>query len=106
MTRGPSAKLGTLKDQADIGSYLKMNLFSYYMEHQFAFKKHPVIGPEDGSLTPEDLKALVEYAKPLQMDVLGNQQSFGHFGHILKHPEFAELRETGDILSPVNEKSY
>ncbi|MDD4873302.1 MAG: glycoside hydrolase family 20 zincin-like fold domain-containing protein, partial [Kiritimatiellae bacterium] len=106
MTRGPSAKLDTLKGQADIGSYLKMNLFSYYMEHQFAFKKHPVIGPEDGSLTPEDLKVLIEYARPLQMDVLGNQQSFGHFGNILKHPEFAGLRETDGILCPVKEESY
>lgn len=106
VTRGPSPKLGMLKFQADVGSYLKMNLFTYYMEHQFAFKKHPMIGPPDGSLTPEELKALVDYAKPLHVDILGNQQSFGHFYHILKHPEFAELRETSGILCPVKEGTY
>ena len=40
------------------------------------------------------------------MDILGNQQSFGHFGAILAHPEFAAARETGDVLSPVKEETY
>ncbi len=106
ITRGPSPKMGVLKLQADVGSYLKLNLFTYYMECQFAFKKHPVIGPPDGSLTSEELKALVDYAKPLHVDILGNQQSFGHFGNILKYPEFAALRETPGILCPVKEETY
>jgi hexosaminidase len=106
MTRGPSSKLETLQFEAGLGAYLKMNLMTYYMEHQFAFKKHPKIGPQDGSLTPEDLAALVAFAKPRSMDILGNQQSFGHFAHILKHPEYAALRETADILCPVKEESY
>ena len=62
---------------------------TYYMEYQFAFKKHPNIGPTNGSLTPQDLSALVAYAKPLHLDVLGNQQSFGHFG---AHPEPSRIR--------------
>lgn len=106
MTRGPSSKLETLKFEAAMGSYLKMNLMTYYMEHQFAFKKHPKIGPKDGSLTPEDLAALVAFAKPLGMDILGNQQSFGHFANILKHPEYANVRETDGIICPVKEESY
>ncbi len=106
MTRGPSSKLESLKHQIDLGSLLKMNLMTYYMEHQFHFNKHPVIGPKDGSLEPEDLKAWVAYARSRQMDVLGNQQSFGHFAHILRHEEYAHLRETGGILCPVKEESY
>ncbi|NUQ62098.1 MAG: beta-N-acetylhexosaminidase, partial [Pirellulales bacterium] len=106
MTRGPSSKLDTLKLEVLLGSEMKMNLFTYYMEHQYAFKKHPAIGPANGSLTPEDLAALVEYARPLGVDILGNQQSFGHFYHILKHDEYAELRENESILCPVKEESY
>jgi hypothetical protein len=106
MTRGPAATLDTLRREVDLGAALKMNLFTYYMEHQFAFKKHPAIGPKDGSLEPRELAALVSYAKPLGMDILGNQQSFGHFGAILAHPEFAAARETGDVLSPVKEETY
>jgi hexosaminidase len=106
MTRGPSSKLETLKFEADLGAYFKYNLMTYYMEYQFAFKKHPKIGPPDGSLTPEDLAALVAYAKPRQLDILGNQQSFGHFGRILKHPEYAALREGSDVVCPVKEETY
>lgn len=106
MTRGPSSTLDTLKFEASLASYLKLNLMTYYMEYQFAFKKHPRIGPPDGSLTPEELAALVKYVKPLHIDVLGNQQSFGHFGQILRHPEYAALRETAHILTPVREETY
>ncbi|HOY58880.1 MAG TPA: glycoside hydrolase family 20 zincin-like fold domain-containing protein [Verrucomicrobiota bacterium] len=106
MTRGPSSRLETLQFEASIGSFLKFNLMTFYMEYQYAFEKHPRIGPPDGSLTPDELSALVAYAKPLQIDILGNQQSFGHFGHILKHPEYAALRETADVLTPVREETY
>lgn len=106
MTRGPSSKLETLKSEAALASSLKLNLMTFYMEYQYAFRKHPKIGPPDGSLTPEDLSALVTYARSLQVDILGNQQSFGHFGHILKHPEYAALRETADVLTPVREETY
>jgi hypothetical protein len=106
MTRGPSSKLDTLKHEADWGAHLKMNLFTYYMEYQYAFRKHPVIGPPDGSLEPKDLTALVNYAQPLHVDILGNQQSFGHWARILEHEEYARLRETPHILTPVKEESY
>ena len=106
LTRGPSSTLDTLKTEASLASYLKLNLMTYYMEYQFAFKRHPKIGPPNGSLTPQELLALVNYVKPLHLDVLGNQQSFGHFGQILKHPEYAPLRETPDVLTPVREGTY
>jgi hypothetical protein len=106
LTRGPSSTLDTLKFEASLGSYLKLNLMTYYMEYQFAFKKHPNIGPTNGSFTPQELSALVDYVKPLHLDVLGNQQSFGHFGQILSHPENAALRETPDVLTPVHEETY
>ena len=106
MTRGPSSTLETLKFESSLGAYLKLNLMTFYMESQYAFKKHPQIGPPDGSLTPEDLAALVEFVKPLHLDILGNQQSFGHFGAILKHPEFAALRENSDVLTPAREGTY
>ncbi len=106
LTRGPSSTLDELKHEVALGAGLKLNLFTYYMEHQFAFASHPDIGPPEGSLLPGDLKALVEAARPQHVEVLGNQQSFGHFGHILKHKQFEALRETGGILNPVNEDTY
>ena len=106
LTRGPSTLLSVLQREVAIGAEVKMNVFTYYMEHQFAFTKHPVIGPEGGSLTADELRRLVDLARRYGVDILGNQQSFGHFYHILKHEEYAHLRETGGILCPVKEESY
>jgi hypothetical protein len=106
MTRGPSSTLGTLKFEVSLGAFLKLNLMTFYMESQYAFKKHPKIGPPEGSLTPQDLSVLVVFAKPLGLDILGNQQSFGHFSQILKHPEYARMRETDNVLTPVREETY
>ena len=106
MTRGPSSRLDTLRFEASLCASLKMNLLTYYMEYQYAFAKHPEIGPKDGSLTPAELAALVAYGQPRHVEILGNQQSFGHFSHILKHPRYAPLQETPDVLCPTNEQSY
>jgi len=106
ITRGPNPTLKTLESEIRMASLLKMNFFTYYLEHQYEFKKHPVIGPKDGSLKPKEVKALVKYAEPYQVEIIGGQQSFGHFYHILKHQEYANLRETEHILDPTNEESY
>lgn len=106
MTRGPSTKLSSLQRSIQLGAYFKHNLWTYYMEYQYAFRKHPDIGPPNGSLQPEELKALVEFAKKYHIEILGNQQSFGHFGWILRREKYAHLRETSDVLTPVREETY
>jgi hypothetical protein len=106
LTRGPSSTLDTLRFEASLAAQFKLNLMTYYMEYQFRFKKHPGIGPTNGSLSAQDLTQLVQHAKPLQLDILGNQQSFGHFGAILSHPAYAGLRETPHVLTPVREETY
>ena len=106
ITRGPSPTPPTLQREVDLSALLRMNFFTYYLEHQYAFSKHPLIGPKDGSLKPEELKALVDYAADRGIEVIGNQQSFGHFGNILQHEEYKALRETPDILNPMSEQTY
>ncbi|MGC8643267.1 MAG: glycoside hydrolase family 20 zincin-like fold domain-containing protein, partial [Isosphaeraceae bacterium] len=106
LTRGPSALPTTLERELDLGASIKFNMFTYYMEYQYAFQKHPDIGPLDGSLRPEDLARLVARGKARGIEILGNQQSFGHFGHILASARYAPLRETADVLSPMKDETY
>ena len=106
LTRGPSTKLAQLERDAARGAMLKLNVFTYYMQHQFAFTRHPIIGPLGGSLTPDELAALVEFARPLGVHVMGNQQSFAHMQHTLAHEAYAHLREDPRTLSPVREETY
>ncbi len=106
LTRGPSTRPGALERELDLGSDLKLNMFTYYMEYQYAFKKHPLIGPEDGSLRPEELAQLVAQGSSRGIEILGNQQSFGHSGHTLAIARYAPLRETADVLTPMKEETY
>jgi len=52
------------------------------------------------------LKELVRYAEQYHVDIIGNQQSFGHFEDILRHDRYAHLRETPYLLCPTIEESY
>ncbi len=106
ITRGPSTNFAELKRDVTRGAMLKLNLFTYYMQHQFAFTKHPLLGPTDGSLTPAELAGLVEHGQPLGVEILGNQQSFAHMQHTLAHPEYAHLKQDERTLSPVHEGTY
>jgi len=106
ITRGPSPRLATLQGEVALGAWFKLNVFTYYLEHQFAFRSHPLIGPRDGSLTPDELTALVAFAAPRHVAVLGNQQSLGHCEHILKHARYRHLAETRRILTPVRAETY
>ena len=106
LTRGPSTKLESLERSLALGAFFKYNLWTYYMEYQFAFSKHPEIGPPDGSLTPAELQALVKTGHRFGVEIIGNQQSFGHFQWILRHEKFAHLREKPHLLTPVREETY
>lgn len=106
ITRGSSPTLETLQRQVSLGAGFKMNLFSYYLEYQFAFEKHPLIGPKDGSLTAAELKALVAYAQELNVNILGSQQSLAHLDRILHLEPYKHLAETGWVISPAKEETY
>lgn len=106
LTRAISSTLPTMQHEIRTGSLLKYNFWTYYMEDQFAFKKHPDIGPKGGQLTPEELKALVEYSTKYNMEIVGNQQSFGHFEKILKLPAYKHLAESAEVIDPQNEETY
>ena len=106
LTRGPSPHLEMLLFETDLGAQLKQNMFTYYMEDQFEFKKHPKISPLNGSLMQDDFKKWIAFAATRHQVILGNQQSFGHHYKQLAKPEYAHLGEAGYILSPVVEEVY
>ena len=106
LTRGESSTLPMLQSEVRLGSLLKMNFWTYYMENQYAFAKHPDIGPPGGCLLPDGLKTLVEYAGRYSVQIVGNQQSFGHMEKILELPAYKNLAESPGALDPTNEATY
>ncbi len=106
LSRNASPLLKSLFEACDLGASFKQNMFTYYMEDQYEFKKHPKISPKDGSLMQDELRQWVEYAAKRHLTILGCQQSFAHSEKILAIPEYQHLGEAGYILSPTVEEVY
>lgn len=108
ISRGPVPTLSYIKRQLRTMASFKLNMHSFYMEHTFASTEHPLIGPDGGSLTPAEIKELVAYAKSYHIELVPEQQTFGHLHKALKFEKYNSLAEVpyGDVLSPQQEGSY
>ena len=108
ISRGPVPTVDYIKRQLRTLAAYKLNLHSFYMEHAFSSTSHPLIGPEGGSLTPAEIHELVAYAKKYHIELVPEQQTFGHLHKALKLEKYNPLAETpyGDVLSPQQEGTY
>jgi hexosaminidase len=108
ISRGPVPTLDYIKRQLRTEAFFKLNMHSFYMEHTLASESHPLIGPPGGSLTPADIRELVAYARRFHVELVPEQQTFGHLHKALRLEKYADLAETpyGDVLSPQQEGSY
>lgn len=108
ISRGPVPTVDYVKRQLRTFAAFKLNMHSFYMEHTFASDAHPLIGPAGGSLTPAEIRELVAYAKRYHIELVPEQQTFGHLHKALKLEKYNELAEVpyGDVLSPQQQGSY
>ncbi|MFA6561550.1 MAG: family 20 glycosylhydrolase [Verrucomicrobiia bacterium] len=109
VSRGPVPTMEYFKKQIRTLAAFKINVFCLYTEHVFKFRKYPQIAPEGGEITAEQTRELIAYGKKYHVELLPQIQSFAHQAHILKHPEFAEMREMpegGHVFCPLNEGTY
>jgi hypothetical protein len=108
ISRGPVPTVKYVKRQLRTLAAFKMNMHSFYMEHTFASESHPLVAPEGGSLTPAEITELVSYARRYHVELVPEQQTFGHLHKALKLETYNELAEVpyGDMLSPQQEGSY
>lgn len=108
ISRGPVPTLAYIKRQLKTFAYLKINMHSLYMEHVLASEAHPLIAPpRGGALTAAEIRELVAYAKQLHIELVPEQQTFGHLHKALKYEKYNELAETdyGDVLAPEKQGS-
>src|SRR3984885_11073743 len=108
ISRGPIPTEDFMKRQIRILAAYKVNLFALYMEHVFDFPSQPLVAPKEAALTPQEINALVDYAKRLYVTILPEQQTFGHLHHMLKYEIYSDVAERphGHVLTPTKEQSY
>ncbi len=108
VSRGLVPTVDYVKRQIRTFAMFKMNMHSLYMEHTFQSESNPLYAPEEGSFTPQELKEIVAYAKNYHVEIVPEQQTFGHLHKVIKFEKYNRLAEVpyGDVITPQEEDSY
>ncbi len=92
ISRGRKPKVETLKNVIDYLAFLKYNEFQIYIEDfSFKYKAYPQVNADFDCLTPEDIEELDAYCKERFIDLVPNQNCFGHMANWLDRDEFKHL---------------
>jgi hypothetical protein len=97
ISRGRVPRLETLLDLAEKLSDFKINELQLYTEHTFAYKKYKSVWRSWGALTGEEIRKLDARCRELGIDLVPNQNSFGHLRCFLEDPR---LRKLGELSEP------
>lgn len=104
LSRGPLPTLVWQKAQIRRFAAYKLNVYSPYYEHSLAYSANPLIAPPRGAMSRDDVRELIAYAAKYHIDVIPEQEAFGHLHHVLKYELYSPLGETphGHVLAPGN----
>ena len=67
--------------------------FQLYTEHTFAYTQHEPVWREASPMTAEEIRELDDYCVQRGIELVPNQNSFGHMEHWLATPGYADLAE-------------
>ena len=118
VSRDKVPTIKTIKNIIDMISSLKMNHIELYVEgFSFEYEKYKKYLKKDGYITKKEYKEIEEYANSKYIDLVPNENGFGHMGKWLSYEEFKPLAECPEgiflwgrnrepsTLDPLNEKS-
>ena len=102
LARGPVPTLDFMKKQLRTFAAFKLNVYSPYFEQALGYRSNPLSAPPGGTISRADVAELVSYASRYHIDVIPEQEAFGHLHHVLKYELYAPLAETprGHVLAP------
>jgi len=103
VSRDKVPSMATLYRLVDELASWKINRLQLYIEHTFAYRGHKTVWAHASPLTGDEVEALDAYCRERFIELVPNQNSFGHMERWLKHPEYADLAEVreavGDYMS-------
>lgn len=106
ISRGPVPTLEFFKEQIDRFSEMKINRWMHYVENVVQISSRPDFAAPGGSLSLDEYRELIAYAKERHIALIGSFQSFGHFYQIGNLPQYNHLLEGNALLTPALEASY
>jgi len=82
----------TLKDYIDRAVIYKINGIGFSLKDKLAYERHPLLGAP-GAFTKDQIQELFHYARERFIELTPMVQAPSHMSYVLKHPQFAHLRE-------------
>ena len=102
LSRGPVPTLEFQKKQIRTFAAYKINVYSPYFENTMQYPSNPLPALPGGSMSVEDARALVAYARPFHVTIIPEQEAFGHLHKVFNWQQYAPLAEvpSGSVLAP------
>ena len=96
ISRDKVPTMATLYELVDLLALLKYNQLQLYTEHTFQYRQHPIVWKTASPMSGEDILRLQEYCRERFIEMVPNQNSFGHMERWLKHSPYRPLAECPD----------
>jgi len=74
----------------------KLNHFELYVEHTFAYRNHRDVWVDASPMTGDEIRRLDAYCRERFVELVPNQNSFGHMTRWLTQPAYQDLAEAPD----------
>jgi hexosaminidase len=94
ISRDKVPTIQTLFELIDSLAEWKINQFQLYTEHTFAYSNHRKVWEHASPITADEIRQLDAYCKARFIELVPNQNSFGHMERWLKHEPYRALAET------------
>jgi len=118
ISRDKVPTMETLYALVDLLAEWKINQLQLYTEHTFRYLAHPSVWEKADPMTGEQIMALDAYCRERFIELVPNQNSFGHMERWLKHDKYRVMAEAPNgcdtawghfdypfSLSPVDKRS-
>jgi len=96
ISRSKVPTMETLFATVEMFSGWKINHLELYTEHTFAYENHREVWAQASPMTGEEILDLDAYCRERFVDLVPNQNSFGHMHHWLELPRYNHLAECPD----------
>jgi hypothetical protein len=107
-TKHHQERLAAVRSMIERASAFKINAVAWEIEDKFAYRCHPQIGAP-GAFSAAEIAELAGFALERHVELIPILQGPSHLAFVLKHPEFAALREdpaNNYMLCPSNPRCY
>jgi len=90
----------SLYQYIDMFASWKINEIQLYTEHTFEYQNHKKVWQDDGALSADNILALDKYCADKFIDLVPNQNGFGHMQRWLEHKEYWNIAENEEVKDP------